>query len=177
MFQVVEVQEQIARDLRELRDWFRSFYERHRDAALKKEVCQRAPTIFAGGRGGNIEESAFVRRLLRPWLRTLNGDDPILEAEADPSAADLIWTKGDKVIVVEVSVQVDRDDIDRAYERANTLRRAGVDAVPVVIGEEWTSDTVKDLAQSLTVEWYVQKKLSEGFIALRRISDDGEDDE
>lgn len=85
MFQVVEAQEQIARDLRELRDWSRSFYERHRDAELKKEVCQRAPTIFAGGRGGNIEESAFVRKLLRPWLRTLNGDDPILEAAADPT--------------------------------------------------------------------------------------------
>jgi hypothetical protein len=176
VFEVVEVQEQIARDLRELRDWVRSFYERQRNAALKKEVCQRAPTIFAGGRGGNIEESAFVRRLLRPWLRTLNGDDSILEAEADPTAADLIWSKGAKVIVVEVSVKVDRDDVDRAYARASTLRRAGIDAVPVVIGEEWTSEVTKDLAQSLAVEWYVQKKLSEGFIALRRLPDDEEEE-
>jgi hypothetical protein len=177
VFQVAEVQEQIARDLRELRDWSRSFYERYRNAELKKEVRQRAPTIFAGGRGGNIEESAFVRKLLKPWLRTLNGDDPILEAEADPTAADLIWSKGTKVIVVEVSVKVDRDDVDRAYARASTLRRAGIDAVPVVIGDKWTSERARARAEMRGVEWYVGKTLSEGFIALRRIPDDSEDDE
>lgn len=111
------------------------------------------------------------------WLRTLNGDDPILEVDADPTAADFIWSRGTKVIVVEVSVKVDRDDVDRAYARANTLRGAGIDAVPVVIGEEWSSEAVKSLAQSLGVEWYVQKQLSEGFIALRRIPDDAEDTE
>jgi hypothetical protein len=150
---------------------------RHRNAALKKEVCLRAPTIFAGGRGGNIEESAFVRRLLRPWLRTINGDDPISDAAADPTAADLIWSKGGKVIVVEVSVKVDRDDVDRAYARATTPRGAGIDAVPVVIGDKWTSDKVRTRAEMRGVEWYVGKTLSEGFIALRRIPDDAEDAE
>jgi hypothetical protein len=167
IFQVVEAQEQIARDLCELRDWSRSFYERHRNAALKKEVCLRAPTIFAGGRGGNIEESAFVRRLLRPWLRTVNGDDPISDAAADPTAADLIWSKGGKVIVVEVSVKVDRDDVDRAYARATTLRGADIDAVPVVIDDKWTSDKVRTRAEMRGVEWYVGKTHSEGLIALR----------
>jgi len=173
---VVEVQEQLARDIHEIKKWQSDLDGRLRGDELEKDVRRRARSIFAGGRGGHTD-SPPVRRQLKRWLRTLNGDDAILESEADPQAADLIWIKGDKVIVVEVSVKVDRNDVNRAYERANTLRRAGVDAVPVVIGEEWTSDTVKDLAQSLTVEWYVQKKLSEGFIALRRISDDGEDDE
>jgi hypothetical protein len=173
---VVAVQEQMARDLHDLKEWRKGFEGLRRGAELEKEVRQRARIIFAGGRGGH-PESPFVSRLLKNWLRTLNGDDPILEAEADPSAADLIWAKGNKVIVVEVSVKVDRDDVDRAYVRASTLRRAGIDAVPVVIGDRWTSDKVRTRAEMRGVEWYVGKTLSEGFIALRRIPDDGEDDE
>jgi hypothetical protein len=173
---VVAVQEQMARDLHDFKEWQKGFEGLRRGAELEKEVRQRARTIFAGGRGGH-PESPFVSRLLKNWLRTLNGDDPILEAEADPSAADLIWAKGNKVIVVEVSVKVDRDDVDRAYARASTLRRAGIDAVPVVIGDKWTSERTRARAEMRGVEWYVGKTLSEGFIALRRIPDDGEDDE
>jgi hypothetical protein len=173
---VVAVQEQMARDLHDFKEWRKGFEGLRRGAELEKEVRQRARTIFAGGRGGH-PESPFVSRLLKNWLRTLNGDDPILEAEADPSAADLIWAKGNKVIVVEVSVKVDRDDVDRAYARASTLRRAGIDAVPVVIGDKWTSERTRARAEMRGVEWYVGKTLSEGFIALRRIPDDGEDDE
>jgi len=173
---VVEVQEQMARDLHDLKEWRKGFDGLRRGAELEKEVRQRARIIFAGGRGGH-PESPFVSRLLKTWLRTLNGDDPILEAAADPTAADLIWSKGGKVIVVEVSVKVDRDDVDRAYARANTLRGAGIDAVPVVIGDRWTSDKVRTRAEMRGVEWYVGKTLSEGFIALRRIPDDAEDAE
>jgi hypothetical protein len=170
------VQEQMARDLHDLKEWRKGFDGLRRGAELEKEVRQRARIIFAGGRGGH-PESPFVSRLLKNWLRTLNGDDPILEAAADPTAADLIWSKGGKVIVVEVSVKVDRDDVDRAYARANTLRGAGIDAVPVVIGDRWTSDKVRTRAEMRGVEWYVGKTLSEGFIALRRIPDDAEDAE
>ena len=173
---VVAVQEQMARDLHDLKEWRKGFDGLRRGAELEKEVRQRARIIFAGGRGGH-PESPFVSRLLKNWLRTLNGDDPILEAAADPTAADLIWSKGGKVIVVEVSVKVDRDDVDRAYARANTLRGAGIDAVPVVIGDRWTSDKVRTRAEMRGVEWYVGKTLSEGFIALRRIPDDAEDAE
>jgi hypothetical protein len=173
---VVEVQEQMARDLHDLKEWRKGFDGLRRGAELEKEVRQRARIIFAGGRGGH-PESPFVSRLLKNWLRTLNGDDPILEAAADPTAADLIWSKGGKVIVVEVSVKVDRDDVDRAFARANTLRGAGIDAVPVVIGDRWTSDKVRTRAEMRGVEWYVGKTLSEGFIALRRIPDDAEDSE
>jgi hypothetical protein len=173
---VVAVQEQMARDLHDLKEWQKGFDGLRRGAELEKEVRQRARIIFAGGRGGH-PESPFVSRLLKNWLRTLNGDDPILEAAADPTAADLIWSKGGKVIVVEVSVKVDRDDVDRAFARANTLRGAGIDAVPVVIGDRWTSDKVRTRAEMRGVEWYVGKTLSEGFIALRRIPDDAEDAE
>jgi hypothetical protein len=173
---VVGVQEQMARDLHDLKEWRKGFDGLRRGAELEKEVRQRARIIFAGGRGGH-PESPFVSRLLKNWLRTLNGDDPILEAAADPTAADLIWSKGGKVIVVEVSVKVDRDDVDRAFARANTLRGAGIDAVPVVIGDRWTSDKVRTRAEMRGVEWYVGKTLSEGFIALRRIPDDAEDAE
>jgi hypothetical protein len=173
---VVAVQEQMARDLHDFKEWRKGFEGLRRGAELEKEVRQRARIIFAGGRGGH-PESPFVSRLLKNWLRTLNGDDPILEAEADPSAADLIWAKGNKVIVVEVSVKVDRDDVDRAYARASTLRRAGIDAVPVVIGDKWTSERTRARAEMRGVEWYVGKTLSEGFIALRRIPDDAEDAE
>ena len=173
---VVAVQEQMARDLHDLKEWRKGFDGLRRGAELEKEVRQRARIIFAGGRGGH-PESPFVSRLLKSWLRTLNGDDPILDAAADPTAADLIWSKGGKVIVVEVSVKVDRDDVDRAYARANTLRGAGIDAVPVVIGDQWSSDKTRTRAEMRGVEWYVGKTLSEGFIALRRIPDDAEDAE
>ena len=173
---VVAVQEQMARDLHDLKEWRKGFDGLRRSAELEKEVRQRARIIFAGGRGGH-PESPFVSRLLKNWLRTLNGDDPILEAAADPTAANLIWSKGGKVIVVEVSVKVDRDDVDRAFARANTLRGAGIDAVPVVIGDRWTSDKARTRAEMRGVEWYVGRTLSEGFIALRRIPDDAEDAE
>jgi hypothetical protein len=173
---VVAVQETMARDIHEIKKWQSGLDGRLRGEELEKDVRRRARSIFAGGRGGHTESPA-VRGQLKRWLRTLNGDDAILESEADPQAADLIWIKGNKVIVVEVSVKVDRDDVDRAYARASTLRRAGIDAVPVVIGDKWTSERVRARAEMRGVEWYVGKTPSEGFIALRRIPDDGEDDE
>jgi hypothetical protein len=55
--------------------------------------------------------------------------------------------------------------------RASTL-------CPSSSATEWTSDEVQAArAEMRGVEWYVGKTLSEGFIALRRIPDDGEDDE
>jgi hypothetical protein len=90
---------------------------------------------------------------------------------ANPFRADVIWWKGDRVMVVEVGIKVSRDDVKRAATRAELLRRAGVNATPAVIGEEWSLPDVQALAQQEGVEWFVGDGLSQGFLEFRRLPD------
>lgn len=71
--------------------------------------------------------------------------------------------------MVEVALKVDAQDIHRAPQRAETLRAAGINAVPVVIGEEWATAETQALAQQEGVEWMVAGGLSEGFLGFRRL--------
>jgi predicted CoA-binding protein len=41
-------------------------------------------------------------------------------------------------LTIEVSVVVDRKDVERTYRRADLLRRVGYKVIPVVAGEEAT---------------------------------------
>jgi hypothetical protein len=80
--------------------------------------------------------------------------------------------------VVEVSVKVDRDDVDRAFARANTLATAQASTpCPSSSATDGQARGTSTRAEMRGVEWYVGKTLSEGFIALRRIPDDAEDAE
>jgi hypothetical protein len=45
----------------------------------------------------------------------------VLAPEDDPLLADLVWWKGERVAVVEVSLVVDDDDVARAHRRASTV--------------------------------------------------------
>jgi rubrerythrin len=57
--------------------------------------------------------------------------------------ADLLWsgklwdTGEEVVLVLEASWKVHESDVDRAVQRAEVLRRAGLNALPVTAGEEW----------------------------------------
>ena len=57
--------------------------------------------------------------------------------------ADLLWsgklwdTGEEVVLVLEASWKVHENDVERAVQRAEVLRRAGLKALPVTAGEEW----------------------------------------
>jgi hypothetical protein len=65
--------------------------------------------------------------------------------------ADLLWsgklwdTGEEVVLVLEASWKVHENDVKRATQRAEVLRRAGLKALPVTAGEEW-SEQVEALA-------------------------------
>lgn len=70
-------------------------------------------------------------------------------------AADLLWMgtlkqgkfSGETIVFVgEISWTVEEQDVERARGKAQILRRAGVWAVPMAIGEEWVSVDLKEQA-------------------------------
>jgi len=143
------------------------------DERYKRDVVRRAYVLFNGGRGGTADRPEVRRRLTR-LLWPLLAED-ILAAEADPSLADLLWWKEDRLAVVEVSVQVNGEDVRRVVQRAETLRRGGVQAVAVVIGESWATLDTRERAHTLGVDWKVGADLSEGFLAFRRLAPEDRD--
>ena len=82
--------------------------------------------------------------------------------------ADLLWWKGEQIAIVEVSLQVDRQDVSRAERCANTLKCSGTSAIAIVIGEQWATPEAREQAQIRHVEWKVDADLSEGFLSFRR---------
>ncbi|MBC7226454.1 MAG: hypothetical protein H5T61_04395 [Thermoflexales bacterium] len=131
-------------------------------------LVKRAPSLFNRGTGG-ATDNPFVQQWLSEWLQ-----EPLaageLPDEENPFLADLIWRKGDRVVVVEASVHVDRRDVQRAARRAEALRRVGVNVIGMVIGEAWVSPTVREYAQDTGVDWKVGDDCSEGWIAFRRLA-------
>jgi hypothetical protein len=96
----------------------------------------------------------------------LTGD--LSHAEDDPFLADIVWWKGEYVAIVEVSRQVDRQDVTRAERRSQTLKQSGRLVMACVIGEQWATPEARAQAQEQQVEWKVAADLSEGFLAFRR---------
>jgi hypothetical protein len=134
----------------------------------EREVVADAFVLFYGGRGGSPKEPA-IRDQLAHWLQTLVEQGVEITPSVSPFRADLVWWKGDRVMVVEIGVKISRDDVKRAAARAELLRRAGVNATPAVIGEEWGLPDVQALAQQEGVEWFVGDGLSQGFLEFRRL--------
>ncbi|MFN4034290.1 MAG: hypothetical protein ACK4ME_11865, partial [Fimbriimonadales bacterium] len=111
------------------------------DGRLRGEEYQRrirriARQLFNGGEGGTPEEP-HVEQKLSQWLAGRLDLTARVKDMHNPALSDLIWWKGERVAVVEASLKVNGEDIRRAWLRAETLREAGVDAVPCVIGDEW----------------------------------------
>ena len=136
----------------------------------EREVVASAPVFFYGGQGGGLG-NLMVQDQLRQWLQPLFEQGVEISNLANPFRADIIWWKGDRVMVVEVGIEVSRDDVNRAAARAELLRRAGVNATPAVIGEEWGLPDVQALAQQEGVERFVGNGLSQGFLEFRKLPD------
>ena len=153
--------------------WQRGAAGRRDGERYERDVVRRAAVLFNGGSGGAPDQPEVQRRLAKR-LHTVLAEG-IFPSEADPFLADLLWWKGEQLAVVEVSLQVDGDDITRVTQRTNTLRRGGSQAMAIVIGEDWATRDTQERARALKVDWKVGDDLSSGFLAFRRLApEDGE---
>ncbi|MCS7300213.1 MAG: hypothetical protein NZ556_01470 [Fimbriimonadales bacterium] len=171
---IVQELAQISRDairrLERLENWQQGETGRREGERYEREIVARAPALFYGGTGGGKGEP-HVREQVGRWLTPLFRQGIDIDPQHDPLLADLIWWKGDRVMVVEVGLKLGVNDVRRAKARAETLRQVGVDATPVVIGEEWGTPDTEAVAQQEGVEWYVRGGLSLGFLEFRKLPD------
>jgi len=162
-----ELVQQVVRQLAALQSWQQGEAGNRDGERYQRSIRKQAWQLLNGGEGGETDEP-HVEQKLRGWL-IRNGQAIRPEPEANPIDADLIWWKGDRVAVIEVSIKVNGRDVRRAAKRAQTLRAVGVDAFPVVIGQEWATPETQLNAQQEGVEWKVGDDFSDGLIEFRRI--------
>jgi hypothetical protein len=163
---LIQAQSRTEEELRWLANWQRGEAGRRDGERYERDIIRQAPVLFHGGQGGPPERPDIQQRLTTS-LETLLKED-VIEAENNPFLADLLWWKGEQGAVVEVSLQVDRQDVSRAAQRANMLRRSGAAAIAVVIGEQWATPEAREQAQKRHVEWKIDADLSDGFLSFRR---------
>jgi hypothetical protein len=152
----------------ELQKWQRGEVARRKGDDYERSVIQRAGRIFGLGQGGSPRDDAAVRQQVLLWLDAAGLLDEEEDLAGDPLEADLIWWKGERVALAEISVKVDRHDVRRAKQRAETLRRAGLTVTPVVIGAQWAHRQTPKIAQREGVESVVKGVYSQGVIDFRR---------
>ena len=148
--------------------WQQGERGRREGEALERNTVRRARTLFFGGAGGAPDQEP-ARGLLDEALLRVMKPDSVLPPEGDPSLSDLLWRKGDRLAVVEISRVVDDHDVDRAVRRAQTLQQAGLDAFPMVIGGAWADDIALGHAETMRLAWHVGNSVSEPYIAFRRL--------
>ncbi len=129
-----QAQARTEEELRWLVSWQRGEAGRRDGERYERDTLRRAPALFNGGQGG-APDHPDVQQRLTAQLGLLLAED-LFDAEDDPFLADLVWWKGEQMAMVEVSVQVDRQDVGRAERRAATLRRSGAPVMALVIGEQ-----------------------------------------
>ena len=159
---VETVQNQLLEDVRDLRNWKEGEKARRDGLDYQRRVIKRAWRTFGGGEGGWPDENPEVAYQIDQWLADAGIDGNTLDPRSDPQEADLVWWKGRKVAVVEISLKVNGDDVERARLRADTLRQAGLDAIPFVIGLGWAHPETPDNARKLGVEWRIGSEVSDG---------------
>lgn len=152
----------------ELQRWQRGEVARRKGDDYERLIIQRAGRIFGMGQGGSPRDDASVRQQILMWLDAAGLLDEEEDPASDPLEADLIWWKGERVALAAISVKVDRHDVRRAKQRAETLRRAGLTVTPVVIGSQWAHRQTPKIAQREGVESVVNGVYSQGVIDFRR---------
>jgi hypothetical protein len=152
----------------ELQRWQRGEVARRKGDDYERLIIQRAGRIFGMGQGGSPRDDVSVRQQILMWLDAAGLLDEEEDPASDPLEADLIWWKGERVALAEISVKVDRHDVRRAKQRAETLRRAGLTVTPVVIGSQWAHRQTPKIAQREGVESVVKGVYSQGVIDFRR---------
>ena len=160
--------EHLTEQVQALVSWQRGEAGRREGERYERDVVRRALVLFNGGQGGPPEQPEVQRRV-SVLLQSLLAED-ILAAEADPTLADLLWWKGDRVAVVEIAVQVNGEDVRRAVQRAKTLQQGGAQAMAMVIGEDWATPDTRERVRTLGIDWKVSADLSEGFLGFRRLT-------
>jgi hypothetical protein len=158
-----EVLAQLASQVGSLLEWQRGEAGRREGERYERQTLARAARILGAGWGGSPLHDWEVRS----WLDRALADLPAPSEEGDPGLADILWRKDGEVAVVEVSVAVDEWDVRRARARAETLRAAGVEAVPMVVGQRWVHRDVAVLAAELGVEWRIGEEGSPGYLRFR----------
>jgi hypothetical protein len=159
---VETVQNQLLEDVRDLRNWKEGEKARRDGLDYQRRVIKRAWRTFGGGEGGWPDENPEVAYQIDQWLADAGIDGNTIDPRSDPQEADLVWWKGRKVAVVEISLKVNGDDVERARLRADTLRQAGLDAIPFVIGLGWAHPETPENARKLGVEWRIGSEVSDG---------------
>ena len=76
---------------------------------------------------------------------------------------DEIW------LAIEISVVIDRNDVARAIERANLIRRAGRRVVPVAAGEDATEGAVSQAVQDNVLLWFSRSYSPSGGFVQRLV--------
>ncbi|MCS7066311.1 MAG: hypothetical protein NZL85_08575 [Fimbriimonadales bacterium] len=167
---LIETVTQLVEEMRSFREWQRGEAGRREGERYERDLLKRAVLLFMGGQGGAPDNPLVQERLIR-WLRPVLPGDQMLSPREDPAYADIIWWKGDKVLIGEVSLKIDRHDVLRVLQWAQTLRSAGVDVTPFVAGTEWATPEAQQLAQERGVEWLIDSTPSPGLIAFRQLPD------
>jgi hypothetical protein len=163
---LTEAQLRTEEELRSLASWQRGESGRRDGERYERETIRRALALFNGGQGGGPDQPWVQQRLMEQLGSHMAWG--LLEPEEDPLLADVLWWKGEQLAVVEISLQVNGQDVARAARRATTLRQAGPQTLAVVVGEDWATPDSRDRALTQQVEWKVGSDLSEGLLAFRR---------
>ncbi|MCS7300455.1 MAG: hypothetical protein NZ556_02710 [Fimbriimonadales bacterium] len=161
--------EQTKQGVKELQDWRRGEEGRRAGEEYERKIVRRARRILGEGQGGSPKYSERVNEQVELWLEQA-GLLSQIDDENDPAEADLVWWKGNRVALAEISIKVDRSDVIRAKRRAEVLQQAGLEATPVVIGAEWAHPETELLAQQEGVAWRIGNAVSDGLVAFRKAS-------
>jgi polyhydroxyalkanoate synthesis regulator phasin len=138
----------LKRDVNDLKNDVGRLKGMSKEISFRQKAGAYLGVLLRGGR----DASELVNKI----LDEAEAEGLITLQEADyVRAADLLWVgtvkrgkfAGQKLIIVaEISWVADEEDVERAIERAQILRKAKAWAVPFVVGEEWVSQEVKEKA-------------------------------
>jgi hypothetical protein len=138
----------LERDVADLKNDVGRLKGMSKEISFRQKAGAYLGVLLRGGR----DASELVNKI----LDEAEAEGLITPQEADyVRAADLLWVgtvkrgkfAGQKLIIVaEISWVADEEDVERAIERAQILRKAKAWAVPFVVGEEWVSQEVKEKA-------------------------------
>jgi hypothetical protein len=133
---------ELQRDVRDLKGDAREQYYRSRATGIFSRRLLQGHEAIA-------QVADQLRTRLQEGLISAREYDAVL-------GADLLWggtlvESGESVVLVmEVSWRVEPHDVERAEERARTLRKANLKGLPVAAGKEWPGD-VESLARERKV--------------------------
>jgi len=117
------------RDIGALKGPTKEWYYRYRAAAIFGR-------LLTAGQDATQEVSQRLRAAQQAGRVSAEEYQSVLNADLLWSGR--LWETGEEVIlVVEASWTVHESDVERAVQRAEVLRRAGLKALPVTAGEEW----------------------------------------